>query len=363
MKRYIAFALVLCLLLCGCGKQDETTPSTTEATTESTAETVETTTGTTEETDSVCRHPLNGEILDTPYTGRATAVVINNLIDCLPQYGIGDADIVYEVVTEGGITRLLAIFPDLEGVGSIGPVRSSRTFFNNISQAYDAPIIHCGGSWGGINGHMDDAGTTVSGWHHINEQNNGSYFFRDKDRYNYQNYSWEHTLFTNGELLQKGLENLDYAITHDTPVDFGLQFQEEIDLDGETANTVTVNFKGGKTTTMTYQADTGLYKASQYKRDHVDAGTGEVQSYRNVLILYTEQWGISDSQYLRSFYTLVGSGEGQFACNGEIIPILWERSSLEEPFRYTLKDGTPLTLGVGKTYVAIAANTVSAEYQ
>jgi hypothetical protein len=306
---------------------------------------------------------LNGEILDAPFTGRVTAVVVNNLVDCLPQYGIGDADVVYEVVTEGGITRLLAIFSDLEGVGSIGPVRSSRTFFNNISQAYDAPVIHCGGSWGGLNGRIDDQNTTVSDWQHINEQDSGSYFFRDKDRYTLQKYSWEHTLFTNGELLQKGLEDKGYATSYDEPVDFGLQFQEEIELDGETANTVIVKFKGGKTTTMTYQADTGVYQAAQYKRDHIDAGTGEVQSYRNVLILYTDHWGISDKKYVRSYYSLVGSGEGQFACGGEIIPILWERNSLQEPFRYTLKDGTPLTLGTGKTYVAIAANTVSAEYQ
>ena len=50
---------------------------------------------------------------------------------------------------------------------------------------------------------------------------------------------------------------------------------------------------------------------------------------------------------------VVGSGKGYFACNGQIIPILWSRTSEYDNYVYTLEDGTPLTLGVGKTYVAL----------
>ena len=124
-------------------------------------------------------------------------------------------------------------------------------------------------------------------------------------------------------------------------------------MDGEIANTVTVKFRGKKTTTFKLDADTGLYKASQYKKDHIDGATGEVLSYRNVLVLKSRQKRSNDGYYLRSYYTLTGEGEGYFACDGQIVPIVWSRKSVNDPFSYKLSDGTPVTLGVGKSYVAV----------
>lgn len=365
LKRIFALLLVLCLILCSCGTPQETTPSTeaTQPTTEATQPTTEATEATTQPTEPpvLFRHPLNGAPLDAPFAGRVTAVVINNLVDCLPQYGISQADMIYEVETEGSITRLLALFSQLEDVDTIGPVRSGRTYYNSIALSYDAPIIHCGGSRGGLYGLLDDAGTSIDNWAHINEQFNGSYFFRDKDRYNYQGYSWEHTLFTKGELLLKGLSDKGYNTV--TELDFGLQFDDQPQFSGDPANVITVTFKGGKTTTMTYDSETGVYKAAQYKRDHMDAGTEQVMAYRNVLALYTSQWGIYDGQYTRSFYDLIGSGSGHFACDGKLIPILWSRESARAPFCYTLEDGTPLTLGTGTTYVGIIGGDRTVSYE
>ena len=147
MKRIFLILISICLILCACSNQPVDTTPTTEATTEAT--TPHTTQATTEATTEVTtepttvptteallyQHPLNGELLAQPWVGRATAIVINNIKVCLPQHGIGPADIVYEYETEGGITRLLAIYSNLEDVGSIGPVRSSRTFFNSTALA------------------------------------------------------------------------------------------------------------------------------------------------------------------------------------------------------------------------------------
>ena len=78
--------------------------------------------------------------------------------------------------------------------------------------------------------------------------------------------------------------------------------------------------------------------------------TGEVLSFRNVLILHMNMKTL-DNTLMK--IDVVGSGTGYFACDGQIIPILWSRSSESENYVYTLEDGTPLTLGVGKTYVAL----------
>jgi len=354
MKRFFALMLALTLLLCACGKEpaptDPSTEPSTQATTEATTEATETTAPA-----AVSRNPLNGEPLDAPYTGRPLAVVINNLRDALPHYGVGNADFLYELETEGGITRMLAVFSDLTDTGSIGPVRSARTFFSNIALSYDAPLVHCGGSVRGRNGYHDQTGGKISNWEHIDEQSNGSYFFRDMDRYNNQGYNWEHTLFTNGEKMQKALEAKGF-ITGQT-MDYGLQFAEDVKLEGFIANKVVMNFRGDKTSTFTYDADSGKYIMSQYKGSYIDAATGEDMTFKNVIALYTSQTNQHDGEYSRSYYELVGKGEGYLAVNGEIVKILWSRADLDKPFVYTLEDGTPVTLGIGHTYVGIASTT------
>ena len=355
--------------MCACAPQAPTeaptaepTELTTEPTTEATTEA--TTVPITEPTEPpvLFRNPLNGMPLGAPYTGGAVAVVINNNRAALPQSGISAADLIYEFETEGDITRLLAVFSDLYMAGTIGPVRSTRTFFNNIAVSYDAPLIHCGGSKPGLSGHYDDNGIRVPDWKHINESYFPEYFFRDEERFESGQYSWEHTLFTTGNDLAKAVEDRGYRTVNENGTDFGLQFAENPELDGETAEQIIVNFRCGKKTTMTYDAHYGVYRAEQFGQEHLDAATGLGMTYQNVLVLYTKQWSKFDGTYDRSYYALQGSGTGHFACNGQIVPILWSRENLNDPFSYTLQDGTPITLAVGNTYVGIVSDKVTATY-
>ena len=355
MKRFLCLALALCLLLCGCGgKVEETTPATTiETTPDITSEpTTEPTVPETTEAP-INRHPLNGQLLDAPWTGRATAVVINNLRDALPQYGIGQADVLYELETESGITRFLAVFSDVGQVGTIGPVRSARTFFNNIAVAHDAVLVHCGGSDFARAGHYSIEGKTIPNWQHIDQMSNGSYFYRDSAR-RASGYAYEHTLFTKGESLLNALKDRQYPIAYEGEgYDQGLRFAEEPGVTGTSATSVTVKFRNSKTTTFNFDIESGVYKASQYGGAWMDAGLGEQLSFRNVIVITTPQSFRSDAAYSRSFYDLSGSGKGYLICDGQIVSILWSRSSLQSAFTYTYEDGTPVTLGVGSTYVGV----------
>lgn len=380
MKRTAALLLVLSLLFCACSIENTPdvpatgdTPPLTD-TTGSTGTTGEdpadplppedTGEGSVPEEQPpvlAYRHPLTGKGLAEPWYGTPVAVVVNNIREAQPLYGLSYADILYEVETEGGITRMLALVSDLAALDKIGPIRSTRTFFNSIALTYGAPLIHCGGSAAALRGHYDDSYDTIYGWQHINEQYNGSYFYRDQDR-TQDGYDYEHTLFSTGEKLLQGMVDKGYYVDRDTPADFGLIFADSPEISGSTANTVTVNFRGGKTTTMTYNADTGLYEAAQYGSDFVDAATGETLSFRNVLVLYTSQWFIYDGTYYRSYYDLIGSGDGVYACDGQLIPIKWTRDKLRGTFTYTLEDGTPLTLGAGQSYIAVTHTKAQASY-
>ena len=85
------------------------------------------------------QNPLTGEGLETDLSGqRPIAVMINNLKKSLPQAGVSQADIIYEIPAEGGITRLLALFQSVEGVGEIGTVRSARDYYVSLAYGHDA---------------------------------------------------------------------------------------------------------------------------------------------------------------------------------------------------------------------------------
>lgn len=364
MKRIFSLLLVITLLLAGCGKQEpapEAAPVTepTAPATEATEPTTEATEPPTEEPTEaiVYRNPLTGEVLEAPFEGQITAVVFNNHKKCLPQHGQTDADIFYEVEVEGSITRCLGLFTDLEDAPKIGPIRSVRTYFNILSRAVQAPVIHCGGSTYARDGYVDYAKTQLSNWQHV-DANASSGFYRDQAR-KAQGYAHEHTLFTDGERLLEVLKNKNF----ETPAnpDAMLQFTEEPQLNGEAATSLTLKFKGSKLTTFEYDEKTGLYNASQYGDEWVDGNTGEAISFRNVIALYADQ-AQSVAGSARQFYDLIGSGDGHFVCDGQIIPIKWHHESYEEPFQYTLEDGSPLYLGVGRTYIAImGGNPISYE--
>lgn len=358
MKRIFVLVLaVLMLFTCACGAQSgEDTPETTEATTTE-APTTEMPTEAPTEPAPQYTHPMTGEPLSAPYTGRPTAVVLGNTKKALPQHGIGDAVMVYEAVVEGATTRFLAVFDDVSTVKNIGPVRSLRTFFTSVATSYGGVAIHCGGSEKGLKGYHD-INNKLENWEHIDQRYNGKYFYRDADR-KAQGYAYEHRLFATGEKLSEALAAKKYNTVTEGGVSYGLQFAETVSLNGETANKITVKFKGGKTTTFEIN-DEGLYEASQYKKDIIDGETKKVISFRNVLVLRAKHKIESDKNYPRSFYTLTGEGEGQFACDGKIVEIKWSRKTVNDPFSYTLTDGTAVTLGIGKTYTAIVADADSA---
>lgn len=350
MKRILALLLVLCLMLCACGKKqpDPTQEPTTESTTQpTTQETTEATTVPETEPPVLYRHPLTGAPLDAPWNGQAVAVMINNLKNAMPQKGISQADIFYEIEVEGDITRCLAVFTDLSKAGDIGPVRSARTYFNSVAVSYDAPLIHCGGSPGlALAGRYGESYDTIANWEHIDADS--AHFYRDRDRYN-SGYAWEHTLFTTGELLQKALDVYKY----NTPKEqtFGLQFDDDAVLSGEKAEEITIKFKGGKKTILTYDGANEYYKINIHGTEHIDGNTNKPVTFKNVIALYTKQWYADSSGH--KFYNTIGSGEGYAAIGGKIVPITWNREGLRTPYTYTLADGTPLTLDVGTTYIAI----------
>ena len=364
MKKWIAMSLLLCLLLSGCGgaevKPDLTEPTTepttttTEPTTEATEPTTKATEPTTEATEPTepepaYRHPLTGEGLEEPMLNRPYAVVFDN--DCdqsIPHWGVGDVDILWEMPHEGGTTRMIGVFSDVSQTDKLGPTRSVRPYLLSVARSFGAILVHAGGSPQGYDLLKSTKWDNLDG---VQGPGADSYYKRDKERMKKVD-SW-HTMYITGQNILKYTQKRKHENMLDEMANFGLKFDEDVVLFGADAQSVEVRFReNGKKSTFTYHGDTGDYTMKQMGSNYIDANTDQKVHFENILVLETKVKTIDN--YGRLSQELEDkSGNGYFACNGRIIPICWSRDDAEEPFRFTDMDGNPITLSVGKTYVAV----------
>lgn len=373
MKQLLSVVLALCLLLslAACGKKEEITktePVTTQTPEPEPTPTPDPVPDPTPDPvpdpvpEVLYRDPLDGTPLEEPWNGRVVTVALGNTKDALPQKGINDAAILYEAETEGGTTRFLAVFSNAGSLPAVGPVRSARTFFNSLTRSYDGIILHCGGSDRGRNGYHDLSGSKIENWENIDarfhdasaDRYRDTMFYRDGDRRS-AGYNFEHTMFIQGNAITHLIGKYEYRTSAQENYTSGLQFAEDVALEGSAATSVTVSFAAYKTTSFLYNKESGLYMASQYQQDLIDGNTGEISAFKNLIVLETEQFSKRDSNYYRSYYTLLGSGDAHLVINGQMVSIKWARENLDDPFTYTFEDGTPVQLAPGRTYVAITS--------
>ncbi len=364
MKKLIALLLIASLILCGCGAS---TPAATEATTAPTqapaAEATEAPTETTEaptEPPVVYRNPLNGEVLDEPYTGRIFAVTISNIRDALPHYGTMEADILMEMWVNGSIIRDLALYTDVSKAEAIGSVRSDRLMFNQIVKMYDAVLADAAGSDQVLN----DAKNTGVNRMTIDTGDSTDYSYRAKDRvFTFKPESkYEHTLFAKGAGLLDFAQKKGFSVTQPADKDYNLHFTENGTPEGESANSVNVTFtyrNNKKDTTMIYDESLGKYVYNQYGKAMVVGDTEDPECFTNVIIMLADITR-GDVYYTANF---TNGGTGYYANGGKIIPITWGCDGEESPFWFKTADGQDLELGVGNTYMAIAPQDSPVTYE
>lgn len=377
MKRLIAITLVLCLMLSGCSfveranqrpGKDAPAEAQVQAQPEAEAEAPEaqeeeattepTTESTTEPTEPVVYfNPLNGTILDEPYTGRIIASTISNIPAALPHVGVNQADILMEMFVNGSIDRCIALFTDVKDVEQIGSVRSTRLMFSDICQHYNAVLCYAGGSDQAVHD------VTSRGIDNINldrwEEGN-VWSIRDDARN--KKLGWEHCLMGVGNGILEYIESHGLETSESPDKDYFLRFTEDGTPEkGEDAEKISITLTYGKSkknTTMIYDAETGKYVFNQYDKAMADGVTEEPEAFRNVIVMYTNI-SMNGIYHTADF---VAGGTGYFACGGKIVPITWECDNENAPFRFLSEDGEVLELGQGNTYIAICIPESPVEY-
>lgn len=344
-KRLLALTIlgVAALSVFGCKKEE---PATTEVVT---TEEVTTEEATTEDPHKgEFYNELTGEWSTDYVPKRPIAIMINNIIDALPSSSTQKADIIYECMVEGGITRIMPIFSEYDDIEKLGSVRSARHYYINIANEYDAIYFCYGqsapakkilnkGAIDAVNGLTYDAG-----------------YYRDNSRVA------PHNVYTTSEKIKKGIEDFGYSVEYSENHEKVLSFNEsDTDLEnGSVANTVHVSFGSYMKPYFVYNTDKGVYERYEYGKAQVDNMAEEgnnILTFKNVIIQQSAYECINPKNDLQEL-TQVGSGEGYYCTNGKAIPIKWEKADKKSKTKYYTEDGEELLLNPGKTWISIIGN-------
>lgn len=297
-------------------------------------------------------NPLTGEGCETDIgQNRPIAIMINNLKGkSLPQLGVSQADIIYELVAEGGITRMMALFQSVEGVGEIGTVRSARDYYVSLAYGHDAIFLHAGGS---PQAYISIKSWGVTALDCVNGPYEGTLFWRDP--YRRKNKGLEHSVLTSGEKITELLPTYKrVTLTHKEGFAEPLAFMAQ----GETAQgapgtSLSVKFSNSKTGVFTYDPGSGLYRIEEYGAPYIDGNTGEQVAVKNVLVLYTDVHSVKGDDKGRQTIRTTGTGKGILLCDGTVQDITWSKAKESAPMTYQDAAGNPLRLGVGHSYINI----------
>ena len=284
-------------------------------------------------------------------------MTINNVPAAMPMFGVGKVDLFFEMFVNDYATRGLAVFADIREVGSVGSLRSLRYNFVDLARSYDAVVVYASGS-SQVLDYLAASGVDNL----CAESEAADYHFRDQTRLN-AGYAWEHTLFVKGEKTYDFAQSKGIRVTGKENADYGLKFTEDgTPANGEDATHITILLQHDgivKKNVMDYDAEKGAYLFQQFNRTMQDGAEGGNIYFENVIVMFCTV----ENKSVYHVAELVGSGEGYFACGGKIIPIKWSHESQDAPIRFTLTDGTPLELGVGSSYIAIAPLTSSVDWE
>ena len=209
-------------------------------------------------------HPLTGLPCDEDLSGkRPAAVMLNNLKAALPQQGNSQADIIYELLAEGGITRMLAVYQDPSQLGNIGSVRSARQYYWEIAKGHDAVYIHAGGSPEFYSTKESRGLFTVDGVRGYYSGKDAGMFWRDRDRVAGRHFDFEHSLLTSGQAIMDMLSQRELE-EHSQGYRYEMTFADDgTPAGGSAAAVVTVPFSSYKTGVFRYDVLSGLYNVEE----------------------------------------------------------------------------------------------------
>lgn len=282
---------------------------------------------------------------------RPVAVMVNNVEPALPQYGVADADIIFEIPVEGDKTRLMAIYADYTTMPKICSIRSCRYYFPAFSQGFDAFYVN----WG-----IDETVSDYLDGLHMDQYdgmyNPGGLFGRDQERLD-SGYALEHTGYFDGtkfaSVVQTEGKRTDLSENKKETAFLFNGINEQIRPDGDDCTTVNVNF-GGATATFTYDENTKTYLKNINGNPHMDGVSNTQLAFTNVFVLETDISVRDDVGHKKLDWQGGADSVGYYISNGGVQKIHWSKESENDYLKfYDYESGEEIHVNRGKSYIAV----------
>ncbi|MCR4963142.1 MAG: DUF3048 domain-containing protein [Firmicutes bacterium] len=289
-------------------------------------------------------NPLTGLEIPEAIHSRVVVVSIDNLKPARPQSGLSQADWVYEVPAEGGITRYQALFysqrPD-----TIGPVRSTRPYIVDICRGWQGLYVHCGWS--------EDARRYLQSGvvDYLNEITYSQYFHRDKSR------KAPHNLYTGMDSIYSFLQDKGLAQEQE-PRAFSF-YPAGAAIPGQAAETVVFAYPT-VTNRYEYDAAEGLYYRYVNDKEQRDANNDVWISCANILVQKVTSQVLDSVGRLK--IDMTAGGEAMLFTGGKVQTGRWKREGLDSETLFVDEQGRELKLTPGQTWVQICDQAAEIRY-
>ncbi len=290
---------------------------------------------------------LNGvEVESSLATRHPLAIMIENLLPARPQAGLGDASIVYEAITEGGITRFMAVY-GATLPAKAGPVRSARSVFIDYAEEYtpgSAYYAHVGGA--------SDALGKISG-DHVYDLNQFAIGAKAFQRFPKAGVASEHTMYTFPEKLYEAAQGLGYKTNSDFRP---WKFKNDAAIaDRAEAQTITIPFSSDTyTVKYVYDKTTNTYKRFLAGTEHKDANTGTQLAPKTVVVTFVNYENLTGSKKNVQKVGTIGEGSAKVFMDGKVIEAKWKKPSSPGRTIYTdAATGKEIELNRGQIFIEL----------
>jgi hypothetical protein len=287
-------------------------------------------------------NPINGVLFTKTeaesWKGKVPlAVMIENLVSVRPQSGLSKAEVVYEALAEGGITRFMAIF--LANNAELGPIRSARAYYLDWLSEYGAGYAH----WGGSPEAMD-----LIRAYQVKDLDQFSLgaptYWRVRDR------EAPHNGYTNTEKLWEaaGKKGYNSLANFDS-----WKFKKDATDSARLASTIKIKFTGSAPYEVVwkYDSEKNSYLRENGGQAHLDKTNEEQLSAKNVIVQSVT--ANTYDNYGRLRMDTIGEGELKVFRDGSLIEGTWKKLSREGRTKFYDKEGKEIELNRGQIWIEI----------
>ena len=273
---------------------------------------------------------------------RPIAVMLDNVGDARPQAGLNDAYMVYEIIVEGNLTRLMALFKDAD-LEKIGPIRSSRHYFLDYALENDAMYVHFGWS---PQAQSDIRKLDVDNINGMAESSTSFWRVRDK--------AAPHNAVTSTQKILEIAKRKGYKLTSEK--DSVLNYvTDEVELaEGKSATDITIPYSYTYKVTYKYDEETQRYTRGYNKTVQKDWDTKEPVTTKNIIITFAKNYTLNDGTSKgRQNLSNIGTLDGYYITNGKAIKIKCYKSSRKAQTVYKDLEGNEIQVNDGNTFIQI----------